>query len=80
MMLSETRQGDFNAVTGEVISFFDIAKIITEATRSNSKIVTTQRRKYASWRLSCIPEQEVRDVFTKFSFKSFKDGVKYFGH
>ena len=63
MMLSETRQGDFNAVTGEVISFFDIAKIITEATKSNSKIVTTQREKYASWRLSCIPEQESKRCF-----------------
>ena len=81
MMLSETRQGDFNAVTGEVISFFDIAKIITEATKSNSKIVTTQREgsmPHGGYR--AFQNKKVRDVFTKFSFKSFKDGVKYFGH
>ena len=51
---------------GEVISFFDIAKIITEATQKQLKnSYDAKEGKYASWRLSCIPEQESKRCLYK---------------
>ncbi len=80
-MLSETIQEDLNAVTGEVISFYDIAKIIITSLGSNSEIITTERKgrmPHEGYR--AFENKKVKDIFANFSFKSFKNGVNYFSH
>ena len=74
--IKKKKIGIFNLASGEVNSFYDIAKIIVESTDSNSKVHKTKR-------IGLMPHngyrpfnvQKIKKNFKNIKLKSFKKGI-----
>ena len=73
--IKKKRKGIFNCASGEVNSFYDIAKIIVKMTQSNSKIYKTKRvglMPHNGFRPFDI--KKLKTNFKNLNFKPFKKG------
>ena len=74
--IQKKKIGIFNLASGEVNSFYNLAKIIVESTDSNSKVYKTKRvglMPHNGYRPFNI--QKLKKNFKSIKFKSFKKGI-----
>ena len=74
--IKKKKIGIFNLASGEVNSFYNLAKIIVESTDSNSKVYKTKRvglMPHNGYRPFNI--QKLKKNFKSIKFKSFKKGI-----
>ena len=74
--IKKKKIGIFNLASGEVNSFYNLAKIIVESTDSNSKVYKTKRvglMPHNGYRPFNI--QKIKKNFKSIKFKSFKKGI-----